>query len=261
VRALHRWDVSPREASQIQERLAEMRESPVDLSSPATIAGVDVSVRDGVSTAAVVVLSFPEFVILETAHAWQPTPFPYVPGLLSFREGPVILKAFEQIARMPDVAIFDGQGTAHPRRMGIARHIGLWLDMPTIGCAKSRLVGEHSGGLPIEKGTWEPLTHQGEVVGAVVRTRRNVRPVYVSPGHRTDLMAAIDLTLRCCTRYRLPEPIRAAHNAAGEPAESLSKKPSVGAGLVPALGTRKGCPYAPESGSIHTVPDTLLEKD
>jgi deoxyribonuclease V len=215
VRSLHRWDVSPAEASQIQERLAEMCEQPIDLSSPTTVAGVDVSVRDDISTAAVVVLSFPELAVLEIARARQPTPFPYVPGLLSFREGPVILAAFEQLGRMPEVALFDGQGTAHPRRMGIARHIGLWLDLPTIGCAKSRLVGERRDGLAIEKGAWEPLTHRGEIIGAVVRTRQNVRPVYVSPGHGADLMAAIDLTLRCCTRYRLPEPIRAAHCAAG----------------------------------------------
>lgn len=215
LRDLHRWDVTPQEASHIQQRLAQMSDPPVELSAPQTVAGVDVSVRGDVSTAAVVVLNFSDLTVLAIAYARRPTTFPYVPGLLSFREGPVILEAFEKLSIDPDVAIFDGQGIAHPRRMGIARHVGLWLDLPTIGCAKSRLIGASDSPPLPEKGAWTPLTHHGEVIGAVVRTRTNVKPVYISPGHRTDLATAINLTLCCCTRYRLPEPIRQAHRSAG----------------------------------------------
>jgi deoxyribonuclease V len=141
--------------------------------------------------------------------------FPYVPGLLAFREGPVVLAALEQVSDPPDVLLFDGQGLAHPRRLGLATHIGVLLDRPSIGCAKSRLCGEHEEP-PAERGGWVPLRDGDEVIGGVVRTRAGVRPVYVSVGHRVDLETAVSLVVACCTRYRLPEPTRRAHRAAGE---------------------------------------------
>jgi deoxyribonuclease V len=147
--------------------------------------------------------------------AQQPTPFPYIPGLLTFREGPVLEEAFLNLQSQPDVFIFDGMGRAHPRRMGIAAHMGLWLQRPTVGCGKTLLVGVHK---PVgeERGSAEELVHRGEVIGKVLRTRTGVKPVYISSGHLIDLDSSIDLILRCTTKYRLPEPIRMAHNAAGK---------------------------------------------
>jgi deoxyribonuclease V len=176
---------------------------------------VDVAVREEIARAAVVVLRYPDLTPIETALAELPVAFPYIPGLLSFREAPAILAACAKLTTAPDLFIFDGQGTAHPRRLGIARHVGLFLDRPSIGCAKSRLCGEH-GELPSHAGAWAPLTDAGEIIGAVVRTREEVRPVYVSPGHRVDLATAIRHVLACCRGYRLPEPCRLAHQAAGQ---------------------------------------------
>jgi deoxyribonuclease V len=159
------------------------------------------------------VLSFPDLDVTETVTATRPTEFPYVPGLLSFREAPVILDALRQLQATPDVFIFDGQGRIHPRRLGIASHIGLFLDWPTIGCAKSLLVGHHAPLAP-EQGSWAPLIDRGETIGVALRTRANVSPVFVSVGHRAALDDARVLVLACTRRYRLPEPTRAAHNAA-----------------------------------------------
>ena len=144
----------------------------------------------------------------------MPTTFPYIPGLLGFREGAVILEAYKKLRNHADAYIFDGMGLAHPRRFGIACHIGLWLDAPTVGCGKTRLCGEYEE-VGTEKGSYSLLRHRGEEIGAVLRTRTNVKPVYTSPGHRATLDTARELILRCATRYRLPEPIRAAHNTAG----------------------------------------------
>lgn len=212
---LHRWDLAPEEAIALQKRLAgRLLNSPLPCEQLHTVAGVDVSVKAGVSRAAIVVMAFPSLDVLETRRATLPTPFPYVPGLLSFREGAVILVAYARLEQTPDVLIFDGQGQAHPRRLGIAAHIGLWLDRPTIGCGKSRLTGTH-GDLGSAKGDFEPLLNpMGDVIGVVLRTRANVKPVYVSPGHRCDLDSARRVLMACVTRYRLPEPIRAAHHAA-----------------------------------------------
>jgi len=212
----HRWDVSPAQAIALQRRLREelILDQPIDLGAVKTIAGVDVSVKENQSQAAVVVTSFPEFRVLETSLARLPTPFPYIPGLLSFREGPVLEKAFEQLATEPDVFLFDGMGTAHPRRIGIACHLGLWLERPTIGCGKTRLVGHHEP-LAEEKGASAPLIDRGETIGVVVRSQTATSPIYVSPGHRADLHSSASLALACCLKYRLPEPIRLAHNAAG----------------------------------------------
>lgn len=213
----HPWKVTQEEAIAIQRRLADQvdTQTPIDLDALRLVAGVDVSVKDEISRAAVVVLTFPDLVVVEAATAEMPTPFPYITGLLSFREGAVILAAHQKLQLRPDAYIFDGQGIAHPRRFGIAAHIGLWLDAPTVGCGKTHLVGYHDEVDP-EKGSYSPLRYRGEVVGAVLRTRTSTRPVFASPGHRATVDTARELVLRCATRYRLPEPIRAAHNAAGK---------------------------------------------
>jgi deoxyribonuclease V len=178
------------------------------------VGGVDVSVKDGQARAAVVLLSFPELEPLEGATAERPTLFPYVPGLLAFREGPVVLEALEKLKERPDVVIFDAQGVAHPRRMGLATHLGVLLDMPSVGCAKSRLCGEYSEP-DTKKGSWTPLRDGDEVIGGVVRTRENVRPVFVSIGNLVDLQTAVKLILDCSPVYRLPETTRWAHRVAG----------------------------------------------
>jgi deoxyribonuclease V len=210
----HPWDVSSAEARAIQNRLCGcVCVQPLG-SPPEVVAGVDVSVKEGVAKAAVVLLSYPDLVPFQAATATLPVSFPYVPGLLAFREGPVVLAALEQLARAPDVLMFDAQGLAHPRHMGLATHLGILLDLPTVGCAKSRLCGKEV--MPDEeKGSWTPLKDTGEVIGAVVRTRSRVRPVYVSVGHRVNLEAAVSLVLNCVTKYRLPEPTRWAHRVAG----------------------------------------------
>jgi deoxyribonuclease V len=212
----HRWDLTPKEAVALQQELrAEVvADRPLDLAGVRLVAGVDVSVKNGVSHAAVVVATFPGLEPVEIARAMRPTPFPYVPGLLSFREGPVLEEAFGKLVAEPDVFIFDGSGYAHPRRIGIASHMGLWLGRPTIGCSKTRLTGRHEE-VPPEKGASAPLLDKGEVVGAALRTRAGTNPVFVSPGHLIDLGSAIDLVMRCSPKFRLPEPIRLAHDAAG----------------------------------------------
>ena len=210
---LHRWDVSLAEAEAIQHDLrARVVQAP--LTGPVrTIAGIDMSTKD-VARAAVVVLSYPELETLEIARAEKPLDFPYVPGFLSFREGPAVLAAFDKLTHAPDLLMFDGQGIAHPRRLGIAAHIGVLLDRPSIGCAKSLLVGRPTGELGPDAGSWVELIDRKEVVGALVRTRRNVKPMYISVGHRIDLPGAVQWVLACAQGYRLPEPTRRAHNAA-----------------------------------------------
>lgn len=212
----HDWNLTPNEAIALQKQLAAetITNQPLDLKSITRVAGVDVSVKNDVSTAAVVVLSYPDLQVIETVRAKQPTPFPYIPGLLSFREGPVLEEAFGKLQHEPDVFVFDGMGIMHPRRLGIAAHMGLWLQRPTVGCGKTRLLGTFAEP-GIEKGASSPLTHQGEQLGVVLRTRENVKPVFISVGHMADLQSAIALILNCTTKYRLPEPIRQAHNAAG----------------------------------------------
>ncbi len=213
VRALHGWDVSAAEAIRLQEQLRGRLIRENCLGQVATVAGVDVCVRDELARAAVVVLRYPDLAVVEVATAVAPATFPYIPGLLAFREAPAILAACAQLHCEPDLFIFDGQGRAHPRRMGIACHVGLFVDRPTIGCAKSRLCGEHAL-LPEAAGAWVPLVDAGETIGAAVRTRSGVKPVYVSAGHRIDLATAVHYVLACCRGYRLPEPCRRAHAAA-----------------------------------------------
>ncbi|MGK7346499.1 MAG: deoxyribonuclease V [Candidatus Nitrospinota bacterium M3_3B_026] len=207
--------LTPAEAVKIQKKLSRRVITAATFGKVETIAGVDVSVRGAAARAAVVMLSFPGMAPIEEAAAESPVEFPYIPGLLGFREVPVIMEAFEKLEARPDIIIVDGQGLAHPRRFGLACHLGVELDLPTIGCAKSRLVGEYREP-GRRRGCKTALKYNGETIGAVLRTREGVKPVFVSVGHRVDLGAAVRLTLRAAKGFRLPEPIRAAHKAAGQ---------------------------------------------
>jgi len=222
----HGWDIPVEEAMAIQHRLASQVVLTWDGRPVRRVAGVDVGFPGERGRAAVAVLSFPDLQFLDSARAEIEISFPYIPGLLAFREGPVILAALEQLSVEPDLLIFDGHGLAHPRRMGIATHMGVLLDMPSIGCAKSRLVGTHQEPGP-SRGSYTWLYDEGEVIGAVLRTREGVSPVYVSIGNRIDLETAVDFLLRCCTRYRLPEPIRWAHRLASGEAPPQGKQLSL----------------------------------
>jgi len=209
---LHSWDLTPGEAIEVQKQLRDLvRLEP--LARPASaIAGADISFNKFSETvyAGIVVLSLPDLRIIESAGVRSVAKFPYVPGLLSFRETPSLLEAWDKLKTKPDVLMLDGQGIAHPRRFGIACHVGLLLDLPTIGCAKSILVGRH-GALELEAGSQAPLIDRGEQVGVALRTKNKVSPVYVSPGHLIDLDSAVDLVLRSTGKYRQPEPTRQAH--------------------------------------------------
>ena len=216
---VHPWNLSPTEAIALQRELRahlilEDRLSPVQ-----RVAGVDVGFEVGgtVTRAAVAVLGYPGLELLETAIARRPTTFPYIPGLLSFRELPAVLEALEQLPELPDLLLCDGQGIAHPRRFGIASHLGLLTDIPSIGVAKTRLCGTHEEP-PHQRGAWTPLRVEDEVIGAVLRTRPGVKPLYISPGHRMSLATAMQYVKACCTRYRLPETTRHAHRLASDPA-------------------------------------------
>jgi len=214
VRALHKWDLTPAEARALQERLSSRVVRRNELHALHTVAGVDISTAQGRAHAAIVILRFPELEPIDSAEADLPLTFPYVPGLLAFREAPAILAAAALLRTAPDLFIVDGHGLAHPRRMGIASHVGLFLDRPTIGCAKSRLCGE-TRYLGRVSGDCTALVDAGEVVGVALRTRTDVEPVYVSIGHKVDLPTAIYYVLRCCWGYRIPEPTRWAHQVAG----------------------------------------------
>ena len=208
-----RSTLTPRQAIAVQGRLRDLVERADRLGPVRRIAGIDVSVRDNRSRAAIVVLS-PELDVLESHTAEAPATFPYVPGLLAFRELPEITKAFRALKRPPDLAIVDGHGYAHPRRFGIACHVGVAFGIPSIGCGKSLFVGEHAPPA-VGRGSWTDLVHRSETIGAALRTRDGVRPIYVSTGHRVSLETAIRWILRLAPRYRLPEPIRAADALAG----------------------------------------------
>ena len=212
----HPWDLSTDEARELQSQLAEkvIARTTFDPDDVQTVAGVDVGFQGDMARAAVVVLALPGLRPVDYAVAQVPVTFPYVPGLLTFREGPSVIKALQELDTWPDLLIFDGQGLAHPRRIGLASHMGVILDQPSIGCAKSRLMGEH-GEPGNEVGDWTPLRDGEDVIGAVLRTRAGVKPVFVSIGHRVDLETAIDLVLECTGRYRLPETTRYAHRVAG----------------------------------------------
>jgi len=215
VRRLHEWDVSVARAKEIQLSLSKsvIAENPV--SDVRLVAGIDISPPDarGVATGAVAVLDYPGLNTVEVKTVEAKITFPYIPGLLSFRETPLILAACEKLNNVPDLVLIDGQGVAHPRKMGLASHVGLFLDVPTIGCAKSILCGRH-GPLGEEAGSQAELRDETGVIGAALRTRQGVRPVYVSVGHKIDLASALHWVMECCRGYRLPEPARLAHFAA-----------------------------------------------
>ena len=181
---------------------------PVALDQIHTVAGVDASYRE-IGRAAIAVFSFPDLTLLEEVTATREAPFPYIPGLLAFREGPVALAAYERLAIQPDLLLFDAHGYAHPRRMGLASHLGVYLDRPSIGCAKSRLTGKYEEPGP-EMGAWSPLLSRGEEIGRVVRTKARTKPIFVSVGYRVTLPLAVEVVLRCVRGYRLPEPTRIA---------------------------------------------------
>jgi deoxyribonuclease V len=209
---LHDWVIEPREAVALQRSLHSRLQLAPLTTRPETIAGGDISFNLYSSTvyAGFIVLSLPSLEIIEQVGAVSEVHFPYVPGLLSFREIPPLLEAWKQLNVEPDVVMIDGHGIAHPRRFGIASHFGLVVDRPTIGCGKSVLVGTFDMPQP-QRGDWTEMRHHGEVIGAAVRTKNKVQPVYISPGNLIDLDGAIELTLNCCTSYRLPEPTRRAH--------------------------------------------------
>jgi deoxyribonuclease V len=223
----HSWSVTPEEAVALQKELRHqvVSDRPIDLDAVRLVAGVDVSVKEGHSQAAVVVATFPDFHVVETVRARRPTPFPYIPGLLSFREGSVLEEAFERLEAEPDVFLFDGMGIAHPRRCGIASHLGLWLERPTIGCGKTLLRGRYRD-LAQEKGARAPLIDRGETIGVALRTRTGTNPIFISPGHLADIPTAAELVMRCAPKYRLPQPIRLAHDAAGEFTIGPSRAPA-----------------------------------
>jgi deoxyribonuclease V len=211
----HPWNLTPQEAIALQQELRHHILITDCLDPVHRVAGVDVGFEDkGVTTrAAVVVLSYPQLELVESAIAHRPTSFPYVPGLLSFREIPAVLEAFARLSALPDLILCDGQGIAHPRRLGIATHLGLLLDIPSIGVGKTRLWGRY-GKVPEGRGEWTPLKDKDEIIGAVLRTRPGVKPLFISPGHRISLETAIHYVMGCVTRYKLPETTRQAHRLA-----------------------------------------------
>jgi deoxyribonuclease V len=216
-RALHSWDHSTAAARELQQKLAARVNITRALRPFETVGGADVSYNRFSPTlyAAVVVVRANTWELIDRAAVVAQAGFPYVPGLLSFREAPAVIEAFEKLAVRPDVLLCDGQGIAHPRRFGLASHLGLWLKLPTIGCAKSRLCGEYADPHP-ERGAWSPLTDGGETIGAVVRSRAHVKPLFVSPGHLCNLAGAITAVLATTPTYRLPVPSRLAHQFVNE---------------------------------------------
>lgn len=213
----HDWNLNPAQARALQQSLRDRLILEDRLGSVRRVAGIDVGFEDRGETtrAAVVVLDYPSLRPLEQALARQPTRFPYIPGLLSFREIPAVLEALDALSVPPDLLLCDGQGIAHPRRFGIAAHLGLLVDIPSIGVAKSLLCGKHAE-VPVEKGGWTPLLDGEAVIGAVLRSRSRVKPLYISPGHRISLSTALEYVMGCVTRYRLPETTRLADRLASD---------------------------------------------
>jgi deoxyribonuclease V len=226
IKNLHSWQISVAEAKQIQLELARKVSCHSETIKPRFIAGVDISAPDseGIARSAAVILNYPELQLAEVKTAEDKLDIPYIPGLLSFREAPLILAACQKLSINPDLVIVDGQGIAHPRRFGIASHLGLLLDIPSIGCAKSRLCGTH---LPVtpEAGGYTELRDNDETIGVALRSKANANPIYISIGHRIDLPTAIHWVMRCCRGYRLPEPSRLAHLAAsGKPVTIVNNR-------------------------------------
>jgi deoxyribonuclease V len=222
IKRNHKWQVTPREAIEIQHRLQKRICISSFSGKVCLVAGADASFSRHSDTVhgAVCILAFPDFELIEKRTATLKLRFPYIPGLLTFREGPVLLKCFEKLQNLPDVILFDGQGIMHPRRMGIAAHLGVLLDIPSVGCAKSRLYGEFKEPAG-SRGSYEYVRDRdGKIIGACLGTREKVKPVFVSVGNRINLSKAIDIVLRSCPKYRIPEPLRCAHTLAG------TKKPA-----------------------------------
>ena len=214
---LHAWDLPPEEAARVQLELRQQLVLNWDGRHVKTVGGVDVSIKGEMARCAIVLLDYPELNPVESTTADVPLTFPYIPGLLAFREGPAILAAWEKIEAKPDLLMFDGQGIAHPRGIGIASLMGLWLDLPTIGVAKSRLYGRHEqpGSKRGERAALYDDRQPDQVIGAVVCTRDDVKPLYISPGHLIDVEGSVAFTLACAGGYRLPETTRWAHHVAG----------------------------------------------
>lgn len=212
MKSLHSWDVDPKKAAEIQESLKDQISLKKTFKKVASIGGADAaySKKGDHLFGAIVILSFPELETLDIAVEEEKISFPYIPSLLSFREGPILLKTFSRLRIKPDVMIFDGHGIAHPRRFGLASHLGLWLNLPSIGCAKTPLSVHYSTPRTC-KGSYELIRKEGMEVGAVLRTKENVKPLFISPGHRIDLFTSIQLILACCKGFRIPEPLRKAH--------------------------------------------------
>ena len=216
IQKIHEWNLTPKAAIEVQKQLAYevVRQDAFD-APVKTVAGIDLGfdLKNDTCRAVVVVLSFPELELVETAEAILPIQFPYIPGLLSFRETPIAVKALEKLNIAPDLILCDGQGIAHPRRFGIACHIGLITNVPSIGVAKSLLVGKYES-LGLTRGSVAPLIHQNEEIGVALRTKDNVQPVYVSVGHKISLETATEYVLQCAPKYRLPETTRLADKLA-----------------------------------------------
>jgi len=221
--SLHAWDLSPAEAARVQADLRERLVLAWDKRPVTTISGVDISIKPdpetghgaGLTRAAIVVLHYPNLNPLEAVTADAPLVFPYIPGYLAFREGPAVLAAWNKLQNKPDLLMFDGQGIAHPRGVGIASQMGLWLERSTIGVAKSRLYGRHEEVGPQRGDRANLLDKNGNAIGTVLRTREKTNPLYISPGHLIDVEHAAEFVMVCCTNYRLPEPTRWAHKVAG----------------------------------------------
>jgi len=212
---LHKWDLPPKDAIRMQYRLRDMVIiKKLALKKIATIAGVDISIKDNRCKAAIVVMSYPKLEILEKATHFSKVAYPYVPGLLTFREGPAIIECIKKITKKPDLFIFDGQGLAHPRKMGLASHMGIILNKPSVGSAKSHLYGSYKtpgkkkGDFSLIKDT------EGNSIGAALCTRDGTKPIFVSPGHLIDINSSVKIILNCSPKYKIPEPVRAAHNTA-----------------------------------------------
>ncbi|WP_043529988.1 deoxyribonuclease V [Litchfieldella xinjiangensis] len=212
---LHEWTPTPDKAIALQRELAPRVEREDRIGEVNLIAGVDIGFEQegAITRAAVVLLDWPSLTLVDHVIYREPTRMPYIPGLLSFREIPAALEAFNKLSATPDLVMVDGQGIAHPRRLGVASHLGLWLDLPTIGVAKSILCGRHDE-VPEQRGGWTPLSHRGEVIGAALRSREKVKPIFISSGHRVSLETSLDWVVRCLGRTKLPEPTRLADRLA-----------------------------------------------
>ena len=209
TRATRLWPKTIPAAQKVQEILRkQVRVTPLK-KVPGFIGAVDASFLDKAILAVASLYTFPDLIPVQDVWIEEEVRFPYVPGFLSFREGHAMVSALKKLRISPDLLLVDGQGIAHPKGIGIASHLGVILDRPTIGCAKSRLVGEFCGPAQ-ERGSWEYLYYQGEAVGAVVRTRDHTKPLYISPGHRVDILSSVEIILKCVSRYRIPEPLRRA---------------------------------------------------